>query len=149
LSSQTELGRQLGTTFQLAGAEIAAFPTPDQLISIPDVHPDLGARKLDRLRGVARSAQNGDLDVGRLRGLGPDGTHADVQHLEGIGPFYASLIVRVRLVGRECDSLAPLTIRGVRGPWSVVLREVVLRRCGRRQEKRGGIPKSALLGSVD
>jgi hypothetical protein len=55
----------------------------------------------------------------------------------------------VRLVGRECGSLAPLTIRGVRGPWSVVLREVVLRRCGRRQEKRGGIPKSALLGSVD
>jgi hypothetical protein len=29
------------------------------------------------------------------------------------------------------------------------LREVALRRCGRRQEKGGGMPKSALLGNVD
>ncbi|MEP6561093.1 MAG: DNA-3-methyladenine glycosylase 2 family protein, partial [Nakamurella sp.] len=96
-----EVRRQLseahGRSFQLAGQQLAAVPTPAQLLEVKEF-PGLTAEKLDRLHGVARKALTGTLDVDRLRHIGPEATTDDMQRLKGIGPFYASLIT-IRAVG--------------------------------------------------
>ena len=56
------------------------------------------AEKIDRLHGIARRAESGTLDAERLRHIGPEAATADLLHLKGIGPFYASLIT-VRAAG--------------------------------------------------
>ncbi len=89
---RTALGVALGETFTLAGQELHAFPQPDRLVSL-DEFPGLDATKLDRLRGVARAALDGELDVARLQSLGAEAAYSDVQRLKGLGPFYASLVV--------------------------------------------------------
>jgi DNA-3-methyladenine glycosylase II len=96
-----EVRRQLsethGRTFQLAGQQLAAVPTPAQLLEVTEF-PGLTGEKLDRLHGIARKALTGTLDVDRLRHIGPDATTDDMQRLKGIGPFYAALIT-IRAVG--------------------------------------------------
>jgi DNA-3-methyladenine glycosylase II len=47
---------------------------------------------------VARAALDGQLDVARLRSLGPEAASVDVQRIKGISPFYASLVV-IRATG--------------------------------------------------
>ena len=100
-NQMSEVRRRLseahGRTFQLAGQPLAAFPTPEQLLAVHEF-PGLTPDKFSRMHGVARAALNGDLDVDRLRRLGPDVCTADLQRLKGLGPFYASLIT-IRAVG--------------------------------------------------
>jgi DNA-3-methyladenine glycosylase II len=87
-----QLSRAHGQVFEVAGEEIAALPTPAQILavesfeSIPDV-------KLRRMHAVAEAALRGELDTDRLRAMDPQDAMADVQRLEGIGPFYSALIV--------------------------------------------------------
>ena len=100
------LGEQLGTTFALDGVTVPAFPQPDRLAEIADEVPGLNATKIARLRGVAAAGLAGDLDVVRLRELGPERAYEDVQRIPGIGPFYAGLIV-LRATGFH-DALAPV-----------------------------------------
>ena len=81
-----------GAVFELAGQQHAALPTPEQLLAIesfPGISPD----RMERLHGVARAAVDGLLDAGRLAGLGPEHAAAQVQTINGIGPFYSALIV--------------------------------------------------------
>ncbi len=87
------LARQLGETFSLAGRETLAFPGPEHLLTLGDQFPGLNLEKLTRLRGVAGAGADGELDVARLHGLGPEAAFADVQRLKGLGPFYAGLVV--------------------------------------------------------
>jgi len=49
--------------------------------------------KLERLHGVARAALDGQLDVTRLKELGPQQAMTEVQRISGIGPFYSGLII--------------------------------------------------------
>ena len=86
-----------GRAFELAGRQLAAVPTPDQLLEIREF-PGLTAEKIHRLHAIAHKTLTGYLDIERLRHIGPDATTADMQHLKGIGPFYASLIT-IRAVG--------------------------------------------------
>ena len=86
------LGRAHGAVFGLAGQDLAALPTPDQLLAVASF-PGIPADRMPRLHGVARAALDGRLDAGRLLGLGPDQATAELQKLDGIGPFYSSLIV--------------------------------------------------------
>ena len=86
-----------GRVFEVAGGQAAAFPGPDALLAVESV-PGLPQTKVDRLHAVARAAAEGLLDVQRLRALGPEEAHVQLQTLPGIGPFYASLIV-LRAVG--------------------------------------------------
>jgi DNA-3-methyladenine glycosylase II len=86
------LGAQLGASFELAGRTLRAFPQPDRLIEIGEGFPGLDPTKVERLRAVASAARSGDLDVTRLRELGPERAYEDLQRLPGIGPFYAGLI---------------------------------------------------------
>ena len=81
-----------GATFELAGERVAAFPTPDQLLVV-DAFPGISADRMTRLHGVARAALDGWLNVSRIHKLGPEAAMADLQRINGIGPFYSALIV--------------------------------------------------------
>ena len=87
------LSERLGRTFELAGRTLPAFPQPSALAQIPAAFSGLNDVKIERLRQVAAAAAAGDLDVARIRELGPEAAFAELQRLPGIGPFYASLIV--------------------------------------------------------
>ncbi len=81
-----------GTTFQIAGEPLAAVPTPEALLAVGEF-PGIPDIKLNRMHGIARAALAGELDCARLRAMEPDEAIRDLQRLDGIGPFYASLIV--------------------------------------------------------
>ncbi|MEP6481877.1 MAG: hypothetical protein ABJA94_07715 [Rhodoglobus sp.] len=86
-----------GRSFTLAGRIEAAIPTPAQLLSV-DSFPGLPADRVPRLHAIANAAQEGQLDVDRLRAMEPDAAMLDLQRLPGIGPFYSALIV-IRALG--------------------------------------------------
>jgi DNA-3-methyladenine glycosylase II len=86
------LGRAHGAVFELAGEQLAALPTPDQLLAV-DAFPGIPADRMPRLHGIARAALEGLLDAGRLLEQEPGRAMAGLQALAGIGPFYSSLIV--------------------------------------------------------
>lgn len=96
------LARTHGHGFGLAGRELVALPTPEELLGVTEVD-GLPADRLRRLHGVAELAREGGLDADRLLAMGPEEATTWVQQLDGIGPFYASLIV-VRATG-FCDVL--------------------------------------------
>jgi DNA-3-methyladenine glycosylase II len=81
-----------GAVFDLDGAQLAAFPTPGQLLGVASF-PGIPDDKMQRLHGVADAALEGRLDVGRLKEQGPERAMAEVQSIKGIGPFYSALIV--------------------------------------------------------
>ena len=81
-----------GEVFELAGERLAAFPSPRQLLSVPSF-PGIPQDKIRRLHGVADAALAGGLDVGHLRALGPERAMAELQQIDGIGPFYSALVV--------------------------------------------------------
>lgn len=78
-----------GETITLAGETVTAFPTPHTLLDLDEI-PGLPAEKVRRLHGVARAALDGDLDVARLRALGPEGARAALRRIRGIGAFWSS-----------------------------------------------------------
>jgi DNA-3-methyladenine glycosylase II len=81
-----------GRTFRLAGQEVAALPTPRQLLGVDEV-AGLTHEKLARLHDVAAAALDGRLDVERIRSSDPDAAMAELRAIKGIGPFYSALIV--------------------------------------------------------
>jgi DNA-3-methyladenine glycosylase II len=87
------LSQRLGRTFELYGRTLPAFPQPSALAQIPDTFPGLNDTKITRLRELAAAATAGELEVARIHQLGPEAAFDQLQHLPGIGPFYASLIV--------------------------------------------------------
>jgi DNA-3-methyladenine glycosylase II len=86
------LGRAHGAVFELAGEQLAALPTPDQLLGV-NSFPGIPADRIPRLHGVAQAALDGRLDADRLQGEGPEQAMTGLQALNGIGPFYSALIV--------------------------------------------------------
>ena len=87
-----DLARAHGRTFDLEGRELAALPTPDQLLAVEAV-PGLPEERLSRLHAIAEAARSGDLAPERLLELGPERAQEEVMRLPGIGPFYGALIV--------------------------------------------------------
>ena len=81
-----------GEVFELAGERLAAFPSPRQLLSVPSF-PGVPQDKIRRLHAVADAALAGTLDAGYLRALGPEQAMAELQQINGIGPFYSALVV--------------------------------------------------------
>jgi DNA-3-methyladenine glycosylase II len=94
---RTRLSRAHGRVFVLDGVEVAAFPTPDQLLAVSEF-PGLPEVKLQRLHAVADAARDGRLDTDVLRELDPAVAAAELQQLPGIGPFYSELVT-VRALG--------------------------------------------------
>jgi DNA-3-methyladenine glycosylase II len=89
---RTRLNEAHGATFDVAGRTMAAFPTPERLLDVT-AFPGLDAVRLRRLHGVAAAALEGRLDASRLCASGEDQAMAEMRRLDGIGPFYAALIV--------------------------------------------------------
>jgi len=86
------MSQESGEQLSLHGSPIAAFPAPavleagKGLAGLPDV-------KRHRLIGLGRAALAGRLDSQRLESLGHDGAVAELQELDGVGPFSAELTV--------------------------------------------------------
>ena len=97
MAVRDRLGRAHGAVFDLAGQQLAALPTPAQLLRVTSF-PGIPADRLDRLHGVARAAQEGRLDAGHLLSLGPEEAMVRLREIPGIGPFYSALIV-IRATG--------------------------------------------------
>jgi DNA-3-methyladenine glycosylase II len=81
-----------GAVFDLAGARLAAFPAPGQLLGV-ESFPGIPEDRMRRLHGVAHAALDGRLDVDLLKEQGPERAMAELQSVKGIGPFYSALIV--------------------------------------------------------
>lgn len=81
-----------GTTFDIAGEPLAAFPTPRQLLAIREF-PGIDQTRLRRLHGIAAAALELRLDASRLCAMGAEAAMTEVRRLDGIGPFYSALIV--------------------------------------------------------
>jgi DNA-3-methyladenine glycosylase II len=130
------LSRAHGRVFVLDGVEVAAFPTPDQLLAVSEF-PGLPAGKLQRLHAVAEVARSGRLDTDTLRKLAPAVAAAELQQLPGIGPFYSELVtvralghtdlvpaaevgaaeIAGSLVGRPMDAAGLAELAGSWSPW--------------------------------
>lgn len=82
-----------------------AFPAPARLA---DLDIDLPGRKLEYLHAVADAAEQGVLDTAALRAMDPQDAITEVQHIKGIGPFAAELIV---LRGANAPDCAPANER--------------------------------------
>jgi DNA-3-methyladenine glycosylase II len=94
---RADLSAAHGATIDVAGQDIAVLPTPRQLLAVTSF-PGLTPEKVERLHGVARAALDGRLDTAELRSLPTDEAAARLRELQGIGPFYAELVV-VRALG--------------------------------------------------
>jgi len=68
------------------------FPGPRKLLAI-EGFPGLAAVKLERLKGIAQAALDGQLEAERLRALAPNDALAELQRLPGVGPWTASHIL--------------------------------------------------------
>jgi len=90
--ARQRLSEAHGEVFDLAGERLAAFPSPRQLLSVASF-PGIPEDKIRRLHGVADAALAGRLDVGHLLALGPEPAMAELQQINGIGPFYSALAV--------------------------------------------------------
>jgi DNA-3-methyladenine glycosylase II len=102
--TRTAISERLGHSFTLAGQTVHAFPQPDALSDLSNV-PGLDQTKARRLHKIADAGT--ELQADALKSRGPEDAFAYAQTLEGIGPFYASLIV-LRATG---FADAPLRIR--------------------------------------
>jgi DNA-3-methyladenine glycosylase II len=81
-----------GRRFELGGRRVSAFPTPRRLLRI-GAFPGIDSDRLDRLHAVAQAAEDGLLEVQRLRDLGPFEACVELRGIPGIDAFAASLIV--------------------------------------------------------
>ena len=87
------LSERLGAAFELAGRTLWAFPQPERILELESGFPGLNDQKVARLQGVAAAALDGRLDVPALHELGPERAYQEIQRLNGLGPFYAGLVV--------------------------------------------------------
>lgn len=103
---------EYGTPIDVAGATVRCFPTPEQMLGVNEI-PALNPAKAERLRGVARAALEGKLDVGRLRGMGMDAAISALHTLPGIGDFW-SLGIYLRACGyHDVFPPEPISIRAL------------------------------------
>ena len=88
--TRAAISEHLGHAFTLDGEIVHAFPQPNALGELHSF-PGLDATKARRLSKVADAGD--ELQAAALKSRGPEDAFSFVQTFEGIGPFYASLIV--------------------------------------------------------
>jgi len=91
LRARERVSRELGRVVEVAGVEMAALPTPTQLLAAERI-PGMPEIKQQRLRAVARAAQEGLFDATAIREGDPTEVRARLRTVPGIGEFAASLI---------------------------------------------------------
>src|SRR5439155_9168329 len=83
---------QAGSTIEVDGTALRAFPDPHALLRI-ESFPSVAPAKIERLHQVARAALEGTLDRARLRSLPEMDALAQLRTLPGIGEFFAQGIL--------------------------------------------------------
>jgi DNA-3-methyladenine glycosylase II len=91
-NARRRLIAELGSTVTLDGVELAAFPSPAQLLERRD-RLEVPIVKRQWLADLAEAALEGVLEASRLRTLSADKAMDELRELDGIGPFSAALIV--------------------------------------------------------
>jgi len=86
------LAVERGDVLAVDGAEVAVFPSPEQVLAI-ETFAGLPDEKLARLHGVARAALDGKLDADRLRALPRDRALDELTSLRGVGAWTAAHIL--------------------------------------------------------
>jgi DNA-3-methyladenine glycosylase II len=92
------IAREHGEAFEIAGAVVHAFPTPQRLRKLTAI-PGVAEDKVAKLHAIADAAMQGRLDRARLRAQPPGEAIAEMRTLPGVGPFFATGIV-LRGAGR-------------------------------------------------
>jgi DNA-3-methyladenine glycosylase II len=94
---RSRLSAAAGVRFNVAGTEMWAVPTPEEILSLgaSGVASAAGIEpaRAERVVAVARAAAEGKLDAGTLAALGEDDARARLRSVPGIGQFYADLIL--------------------------------------------------------
>ncbi len=85
---KASISEMAGDAIDLDGVVHRAFPRPERLLELRTV-PGLSDVKLARIRGLAQAALDGRLDTERLRSLPTADALAELERLEGVGPFTA------------------------------------------------------------
>ncbi|MFV0458699.1 MAG: DNA-3-methyladenine glycosylase family protein [Actinomycetales bacterium] len=93
-----QLSERAGTSFEVAGRVLHAFPGPTALLAV-ETHPGLASVKIARLHAVAQAALDGTVEIEPLLAVSADQAIASLRNLPGIGPFYAELVA-LRACGR-------------------------------------------------
>jgi len=92
ITLRSRLSEAYGASFELAGEQTLALPTPSQMLGVESL-PGLPKDRIPRLHAIANAAREGRLSVDRLTAMTPEEAMKDLQRLPGIGPFYSALIV--------------------------------------------------------
>jgi DNA-3-methyladenine glycosylase II len=92
------IAREHGEAFEVDGALVPAFPTPQRLRKLTAI-PGVADDKVARLHAIADAAMDGRLDRARLRAQPVGEAIAAMRTLPGVGPFFATGIV-LRGAGR-------------------------------------------------
>jgi DNA-3-methyladenine glycosylase II len=97
-----QLSAAAGARFDVAGTEMWAVPTPDDVVALGAggvaAATGMEPARAERVVGVARAAAEGNLDAATLAALAEDDARARLRSIPGIGPFYADLIL-IRATG--------------------------------------------------
>ena len=108
------MARELGESFTIGGADLAAFPLPAQLAALAG-YRGLPAEKIARLRAVGRAAEDGVLDAGHLRSLPREAALAELREIRGIGEWSAQhVLLRGAGLADELPTADPLGREAVR-----------------------------------
>ncbi len=91
------LSRAHGVVLEVGGEQVAALPTPEQLLDVRSF-PGIPEVKLRRMHAIAVAARDGRLDTEALRMREVGEVTTELRGFEGIGPFYAELVT-VRALG--------------------------------------------------
>lgn len=100
---KANMARDLGTSLDIAGRRLQAFPDPETLLAL-ETFPGLTPRKIDYLHGVAKAALYGHFAPDLLRSMPPREALAHLTRVKGIGPFGAELVL---IRGAGTVDLAP------------------------------------------
>jgi DNA-3-methyladenine glycosylase II len=89
---KTRMAAELGERVAIEGQEWPAFPAPARLREL-EAFPGLFGRKVEYLRALGAAAEEGRLDADRLRSMDVDDALADLETLDGLGPFSSTLVL--------------------------------------------------------
>jgi DNA-3-methyladenine glycosylase II len=89
---RADLATRKGAVLTTIGDTHHVFPAPDVLIRTKTLRGAPPA-KVERLHAVARAALDGRLDADRLRNREPEAALAELQQIDGIGPFGSELVL--------------------------------------------------------
>ncbi len=96
---RTHLAQNAGTVLTITGRDVVCLPPPAHLLD-PDPVPGLDPVRRQRLQAIARAALDGKLDTVVLAALSPSEARAQLEQLQGIGPFSSAIVV-VRALGHR------------------------------------------------